>query len=228
MHLGAAAEVREPLRKYLNRLSDLLFVAARVLNREAGCPDVLWRKDRGRDSHPEPNARRSGQTARAQRPAHGAAGAHGAGRPARVCGALSPDVLASVRGRAAYIEGISSRGRGATGVVHQHLEPCRLVRCRQEPAVHVADQHRAQPLPGSTAASGTGHGNDRRRGRRHDAARRWSHPAGAARGRRRRACGQGLRRGAGSGPEAGAWRWRSIAACRTPNSRRTSTSRSVR
>ena len=48
VHLGAEAEVREPLRKYLNRLSDLLFVAARVLNREAGCPDVLWRKDRGR------------------------------------------------------------------------------------------------------------------------------------------------------------------------------------
>ena len=48
VHLGAATEVREPLRKYLNRLSDLLFVAARVLNREAGCPDVLWRRDRGR------------------------------------------------------------------------------------------------------------------------------------------------------------------------------------
>jgi len=48
VHLGAEAEVREPLRKYLNRLSDLLFVAARVLNRESGCPDVLWRKDRGR------------------------------------------------------------------------------------------------------------------------------------------------------------------------------------
>src|SRR5438094_9879835 len=48
VHLGSSAEVREPLRKYLNRLSDLLFVAARVLNREAGQPDVLWRKDRGR------------------------------------------------------------------------------------------------------------------------------------------------------------------------------------
>jgi cob(I)alamin adenosyltransferase len=28
--------------KYLNRLSDLLFVMARVLNRHAGQPDVLW------------------------------------------------------------------------------------------------------------------------------------------------------------------------------------------
>jgi cob(I)alamin adenosyltransferase len=50
VQLGSTAEVRDPLRKYLNRLSDLLFIAARVLNREAGCPDVLWRKDRGRAS----------------------------------------------------------------------------------------------------------------------------------------------------------------------------------
>jgi cob(I)alamin adenosyltransferase len=50
VHLGAAAEVREPQRKYLNRLSDLLFIIARVLNRSAGCADVLWRKDRSRGS----------------------------------------------------------------------------------------------------------------------------------------------------------------------------------
>ena len=30
--------------RYLNRLSDLLFVLARVLNRAAGCPDVLWQR----------------------------------------------------------------------------------------------------------------------------------------------------------------------------------------
>ncbi len=48
VHLGAEAEVREPLRKYINRLSDLLFIMARVLNREGGRGDVLWRKDRGR------------------------------------------------------------------------------------------------------------------------------------------------------------------------------------
>jgi cob(I)alamin adenosyltransferase len=29
--------------KFLNRLSDLLFVMARALNRAAGAPDVLWR-----------------------------------------------------------------------------------------------------------------------------------------------------------------------------------------
>jgi cob(I)alamin adenosyltransferase len=29
-------------RQYLNRLSDLIFVLARVLNRHAGGSDVLW------------------------------------------------------------------------------------------------------------------------------------------------------------------------------------------
>jgi cob(I)alamin adenosyltransferase len=48
VHLGAAAPVREPARKYVNRLSDLLFVLARALNREAGQADVLWQKDRRR------------------------------------------------------------------------------------------------------------------------------------------------------------------------------------
>lgn len=35
-------------RKYLNRLSDLLFVVARVLNRAAGLPDVLWQQGKNR------------------------------------------------------------------------------------------------------------------------------------------------------------------------------------
>jgi cob(I)alamin adenosyltransferase len=30
----------------VNRLSDLLFVLARAINRAAGTPDVLWRKGR--------------------------------------------------------------------------------------------------------------------------------------------------------------------------------------
>lgn len=34
--------------QYLNRLSDLLFVLARVLNRRQGGADVLWQKNRGR------------------------------------------------------------------------------------------------------------------------------------------------------------------------------------
>ena len=36
------------LQKYLNRLSDFLFVAARVLNREAGHADVLWEQGKNR------------------------------------------------------------------------------------------------------------------------------------------------------------------------------------
>ena len=44
---------REPVNpvalQYLNRLSDLMFVLARALNRVAGQPDVLWRHDRRRD-----------------------------------------------------------------------------------------------------------------------------------------------------------------------------------
>lgn len=34
--------------QYLNRLSDLLFVIARTLNREAGQPDVLWEQGKNR------------------------------------------------------------------------------------------------------------------------------------------------------------------------------------
>ena len=48
VHLGASSTVSDPVRKYVNRLADLLFVLSRALNREAGRPDVLWRKDRGR------------------------------------------------------------------------------------------------------------------------------------------------------------------------------------
>jgi cob(I)alamin adenosyltransferase len=45
---GAAdAGVAHTPRRYVNRLSDLLFVLARVLNRADGCGDVLWRHDRG-------------------------------------------------------------------------------------------------------------------------------------------------------------------------------------
>jgi cob(I)alamin adenosyltransferase len=33
---------------YVNRLSDLLFVLARTLNRAADAPDVMWQKNRVR------------------------------------------------------------------------------------------------------------------------------------------------------------------------------------
>lgn len=43
----ANAEPLSPLpQRYLNRLSDLLFVLCRVINRDAGVPDVLWDKAR--------------------------------------------------------------------------------------------------------------------------------------------------------------------------------------
>jgi cob(I)alamin adenosyltransferase len=47
--LAGVEDVGMPARKYLNRLSDLLFVLARALNRGAGRPDVLWRHDRTAD-----------------------------------------------------------------------------------------------------------------------------------------------------------------------------------
>ncbi len=43
VHQSTEPIAREPL-VYLNRLSDLLFVLARAVNRAAGCPDVPWRK----------------------------------------------------------------------------------------------------------------------------------------------------------------------------------------
>jgi len=40
--LAGAEPVSDLVRQYLNRLSDLLFVLGRVLNRHAGGSDVLW------------------------------------------------------------------------------------------------------------------------------------------------------------------------------------------
>jgi cob(I)alamin adenosyltransferase len=44
--LGRTEAVSEPARQYLNRLSDLLFVGGRLLNRHAGREDVQWRHER--------------------------------------------------------------------------------------------------------------------------------------------------------------------------------------
>jgi cob(I)alamin adenosyltransferase len=46
VHMSATAPVSEAARRYLNRLSDLLFVVARTLNRAAGRDDVLWQRGR--------------------------------------------------------------------------------------------------------------------------------------------------------------------------------------
>jgi cob(I)alamin adenosyltransferase len=44
--LGRVEEVRPEAQRYLNRLSDLLFVIARVLARRSGHGEVLWQHER--------------------------------------------------------------------------------------------------------------------------------------------------------------------------------------
>jgi cob(I)alamin adenosyltransferase len=46
--LGRAENINEHPRQYVNRLSDLMFVLSRVLNRYAGGSDVLWQHERKR------------------------------------------------------------------------------------------------------------------------------------------------------------------------------------
>jgi cob(I)alamin adenosyltransferase len=48
--LGQADALRDAPRQYLNRLSDLMFVLARVLNRMNGGDDVYWRSERLKQS----------------------------------------------------------------------------------------------------------------------------------------------------------------------------------
>lgn len=43
--LGKFEEIHSTPRQYLNRLSDLMFVLARVLNRADGGSDVLWQRE---------------------------------------------------------------------------------------------------------------------------------------------------------------------------------------
>ena len=46
--LGHEESVRPVCRQYVNRLSDLMFVLARVLNRYAGGSDVLWQQGKNK------------------------------------------------------------------------------------------------------------------------------------------------------------------------------------
>ena len=48
--LGQKDRISAHARRYLNRLSDLLFVVARILNRHAGRSDVQWRHERNKPS----------------------------------------------------------------------------------------------------------------------------------------------------------------------------------
>lgn len=44
--LSRTAQLNSASLRYLNRLSDLLFVMARYLNKQTGVPDVLWQHER--------------------------------------------------------------------------------------------------------------------------------------------------------------------------------------
>ena len=46
--LAESEKISAEAGKYLNRLSDLLFVIARTLNVHAGCSDVLWQPGKTR------------------------------------------------------------------------------------------------------------------------------------------------------------------------------------
>ena len=46
VELGTVEELKDSPRQYLNRLSDLLFVLSRVLNRMNGGDDVYWKSER--------------------------------------------------------------------------------------------------------------------------------------------------------------------------------------
>jgi cob(I)alamin adenosyltransferase len=46
--LAKTESVAPPMLQYLNRLSDLLFVLARSLNRHAGCDDIYWQQGKNR------------------------------------------------------------------------------------------------------------------------------------------------------------------------------------
>ena len=43
--LNSHEKITEISLQYINRLSDLLFVLCRILNKEAGVPDVLWQNE---------------------------------------------------------------------------------------------------------------------------------------------------------------------------------------
>jgi cob(I)alamin adenosyltransferase len=50
--LGRVEQIRPQAPRYLNRLSDLLFVIARVLARDSGHGEVLWQHERRRKPAP--------------------------------------------------------------------------------------------------------------------------------------------------------------------------------
>jgi cob(I)alamin adenosyltransferase len=59
VQLRRDAAVQDASLRYLNRLSDLLFVLARILNRAAGGSDVLWQRTPPQESKPSRQAKRA-------------------------------------------------------------------------------------------------------------------------------------------------------------------------
>jgi cob(I)alamin adenosyltransferase len=53
VNLGNTENVSDTARKYINRLSDLLFVLGRTLNKAEGRSDVLWAHSRGDEPQPK-------------------------------------------------------------------------------------------------------------------------------------------------------------------------------
>jgi len=43
IELAEKEEINETCKKYLNRLSDLFFVLARIINKRSGIPDIIWK-----------------------------------------------------------------------------------------------------------------------------------------------------------------------------------------
>jgi cob(I)alamin adenosyltransferase len=43
--LHQSEPINEVTLRYVNRLSDLLFASARIINQQRGEPDVLWKKE---------------------------------------------------------------------------------------------------------------------------------------------------------------------------------------
>jgi cob(I)alamin adenosyltransferase len=66
--LGRNEPVNASGRMYLNRLSDYLFVASRVLARDAGGSEVMWRNDhkKRREQERRERERREGQPGKQQ------------------------------------------------------------------------------------------------------------------------------------------------------------------
>lgn len=114
--------VNESVRQYMNRLSDLLFVLSRVLNRADSGSDVLWQKDGA------PNNKKRARCAALEMPHQPARDA----ADACVCGAY----LLVYRARSAHTPNGYGSIRSSRLRVHT---PVRAARCSRPPPRRVPD-----------------------------------------------------------------------------------------